>query len=509
MVTKRALLVLAVPLLALATFATRVTADEHHGIAIQAPLDAIACAATPPTVTVLGLTIDVSTANIEVGHDSGGGDDLIAREHGDEGEGGDGGDGGSGTGGGGCATLTTGQIVRIKLTSDVAPLVATSIEGADDGSLVIAAPLQAIDATAMTITLLGLTIDVSGATIQGNDGDDGGQPVTLDQLMAGERAVVHLDPAMLPALVALALEVRNDFAVKLRAPLDAVDCAATPPTITVLGLTIDISTAVVEAGSQGGDDLVARQADEGGDGGDDQGGDDQGDDDGGGGDQGQGGCAALVVGQTVQVTIASDATPLVATKVEQDNDDGVQIKAPLQAVDAGAGTITLLGLTIDASMATAGGDDENDGENTPALPVDLTQLAAGQFADVRLDASMLPALVATEVEVFSAGGGLDVEVDDPSGNELNDPGAALTVDVLTKTRVRGGGGSHRSVVQMLHFRATAHGSFRLSGLPAGTAKITVAGVSQGVTLARTQNARTKGNEVRSLRVRLRRVRTPH
>jgi len=34
-------------------------------------------------------------------------------------------------------------------------------------------------------------------------------------------------------------------------------------------------------------------------------------------------------------------------------------------------------------------------------------------------------------------------------------------------------------------------------------------VSQGVTLARTQNARTKSNAVQSLRVRLRKVRTPH
>jgi len=505
MMMRRALLVFVAPLLALVMSATRTSAHESHGITIRAPLDAIDCAAMPPTVTILGLTIDVSTAKIEVGDVGGGEEDLVAREHDDGGDD----EGEDGGGSGGCAALVAGQSVRLRLASDVPPLVATSIEGADDGSVVIAAPLQAIDATAMTITLLGLTIDVGGATIQGTDGDDGGQPVTLDQLMAGERAVVRLDPAMLPALVALALQVRNDFAVKLRAPLDGVDCAAMPPTITVLGLTVDISTAVVEAGSQGGDELVAHQADGGGDGGDDQGGDDQGGDDGGGGDQGQGGCAALVVGQAVQVTFASDATPLVATKVEQDDDDGVEIKAPLQAVDAGAGTITLLGLTIDASMATTGGHDgdEGDDDDTLPTPVDLTQLAVGQFADVRLDGSKLPALVATEVEVSSAGGGLEVEVDDPSGHELADPGAALTVDVLAKTRVRGAG-SRRSVVQTLHFRATTHGSFRLSGLPAGSAKVTVTGVSQGVTLARTTNTRTKSNEVRSLRVRLRRVRTP-
>jgi len=496
---RRALLNVVVPLLALALSATRVSADDSHGITIRAPLDAVDCAATPPTVTVLGLTIDVSTAKIDLGHDGEGGqgqqgEDLVAREsdgNGDDGESGD--DGGGGGGSGGCSALVAGQSVRVNLASDVIPLVANSVESVDDGAVVIAAPLQAVDATAMTITLLGLTIDVSGATIQGTDGDDS-QPVTLDKLMAGERAVVQLDPTKLPALVALTLEVRNDFAVKVRAPLDAVDCAATPPTITVLGLTIDISTA--QFGEEG----------------DDQGNDDEQGDEGGGGASG---CAALVVGQRVQVTLASDAAPLMATKVEplgdeDDDDSGVEIKAPLQAVDVGAGTITMLGLTIDASTATTGGHegDEGDDDGVPPTPVDLTQLTVGQFADVHLDGSKLPALVATSVDVSSAGGGLDVEIDDPSGHELADPGAALTVDVLAQTRVRGSR-SHRSVIQMLHFRTTTHGSFRLRGLPAGTAKITVAGVSQGVTLARTQNARTKSNAVQSLRVRLRKVRTPH
>jgi hypothetical protein len=493
---KRPLLAFLLPLAALALFASRVAADEGHGITIRAPLDAVDCAATPPTVTVLGLTIDVSTAQIDVGQGGGGGDDLVAFEQ-DDGE-----DGGGGGSGGGCAALVAGQSVRVTLASDATPLVATSVEDAGgDGGVVIAAPLQTVDATGMTVTLLGLTIDVSGATITGTDGDDGGQPVTLDQLMVGERALVQLDPTKLPALVALTLEVRNDFAVKVRAPLDAVDCAATPPTITVLGLTIDISTAVFGDG-EGGDDLVASASDEGGDG---QGGDDQGGD--GGGNSGAGGCAALVVGQTVQVTLASDATPLVATKVSQGEGDGVVIKAPLQAVDAGGGTITVLGLVIDASTATTGQHcDVDDGDGTPPTPLDLTQLTVGQFAEVHLDASKLPALVATDVEVATAGGGLEVEVDDPSGHELDDPSAALTVNVTAKTRVRG---SHRSALQTLHFKASTHGSFVLSGLPAGSAKITVAGTSRGVTLSRTVTARTRSNQVGSLQVRLHAVRAPH
>jgi hypothetical protein len=498
---KRPLLAFLLPLAALALFATRVAAHDGHGITIRAPLDAVDCAATPPTVTVLGLTIDISTARIDVGHDGGGEDDLTAFEHDDDGE--DGGDGGNG----GCAALVAGEPVQVTLASDATPLVATSVKvDGSDGSVVIAAPLQGIDATAMTVTLLGLTIDVSGATITSTDGDDDSQPVTLDQLMAGERAVVHLDPTKLPALVALALEVRNDFKVKVRAPLDAVDCAATPPTITVLGLTIDISNAVFDGGEEG-DDLIASAPDEGGDHqGDDDGGDDQGDDD--GGNHGAGGCAALVVGQTVQVTLASDATPLVATKVSQGEGDGVVIKAPIQAVDAGGGTVTVLGLVIDASTATTGqqGDGDDDDGATPPTPLDLTQLAPGQFAEVHLDASKLPALVATDVEVATAGGGLEVEVDDQNGHELDDPSAALTVNVTAKTRVRG---SHRSAVQTLRFKASTHGSFVLSGLPAGSAKITVAGTSQGVTLARTVTARTTSNQVRSLQVRLHKVRTPH
>src|SRR5438105_727111 len=109
----------------------------------------------------------------------------------------------------------------------------------------------------------------------------------------------------------------SDVQVKIRAPLDAVDCAATPPTITVLGLTIDISAATIDAG--GGDSGDNGGDDSAGGGGDSQSGDD--------GEQGDGGtpggstCADLAVGQAIEVQLATDSTPLAASHVSQGGDE--------------------------------------------------------------------------------------------------------------------------------------------------------------------------------------------
>ncbi len=62
------------------------------------------------------------------------------------------------------------------------------------------------------------------------------------------------------------------------APLDKADCSAQPPTITVLGLTIDVSSA----------------------------------------DFGGASCDTLVVGQVVEVTLAGTTPPLAATEVRQE-----------------------------------------------------------------------------------------------------------------------------------------------------------------------------------------------
>src|SRR5262249_38691447 len=84
----------------------------------------------------------------------------------------------------------------------------------------------------------------------------------------------------------------GDTAITVRAPVDATNCTASPPTITLLGLTIDVTAVNAQSDDNQGDDNQ----------GDGQGDDGQGDDTG----TGTGGCAAIQIGQTVEVTLASD-----------------------------------------------------------------------------------------------------------------------------------------------------------------------------------------------------------
>ncbi len=474
-----------VALALLAASPSRAIAHEEGDsiITLSAPLDAADCAATPPTITVLGLTIDVSTATFGGGGDGEGDDD----------------EGGGGTPPS-CTDLVVGQRVVVTLASDVAPLVATKVEQCDgdddgEGDVEIKAPLQAIDSTLLTVTVLGLTIDASTATIRGNDGEGDAIPTDLTTAMPGEFAKIHLDSTKLPALVATDIEIRIDTVIVLQAPLDAVDCSATPPTITVLGLTIDITTATIDAGGDGGGDFVVMR-DSGDHEGDDQGGGDNGGDD---GDNPSSGCAALVPGTLVRVVLTGDAPPLVATLVKQvgEDDEGAELRAPIQAADSAAMTVTLLGLVIDVSTAGLDGG---------APPVDFTKVVVGQMAEAHLDATKLPALVATTLEVTNVGSDIDVEVDDPDGTEIDDPNEDVDVNVDVKQTVTVRSGTKRiKKTNVVHVHTSGHGSFHLSGLPAGSAKISVTRVQAGVTMARSRGARLKLNKTQYLRLRLKRM----
>ena len=304
----------------------------------------------------------------------------------------------------------------------------------------------------------------------------------------------------LPAHRASADDETDDVEIKIQAPLDAADCAAVPPTITVLGLAIDVGTAQFDGEDDGNGDH------HGGEGPDCE-------DDGGGGSGGAGSCEALVAGQFVTVKLTSDAPPLVGTKIEQDDDgEEAEIKAPLQAVDATAMTITVLGLTIDVSGAEIEGADDDDSE-TGGQPVDLSQLVVGQFIEVELDAAQLPTLVATELEVKNFGNVVDVEVEDPDGDAIEDvdddgdPVNDIEVDVTETVKVQNPTpGARGKVARVLRFHTTTNGSFRLGGLPTGSAKLTVTRVADGVTLTRTRSVRIKGNAARSVRLKLRRPR---
>src|SRR5690348_3392811 len=121
------------------------------------------------------------------------------------------------------------------------------------------------------------------------------QPLRSHRLMF-PFMLIALALVIAPASRVAAHEDGNEGArtITLRAPLDAADCAATPPTITVLGLAIDVSTATFGGDHHdGGDDGNAQ--------GDNEQGDDNENDD---GDDDHGGdtppsCADLVAGQPV------------------------------------------------------------------------------------------------------------------------------------------------------------------------------------------------------------------
>lgn len=237
--------------------------------------------------------------------------------------------------------------------------------------------------------------------------------------------------------------------IEIKAPLDAVNCAGVPPTVTVLGLTIDVSQAQGEEGATLD-------------------------------------CASLLVGEVVEVKLASDVpnpTTGLLTALELDSEgecegDGcVEIEAPIQAADPVGQTITVLGLVIDVSNAEIDGDDDGE-DGQPPAPI---QLIAGQFVEVKL-ASNQPPLAATEVEVKNSGTGIEVEIVDQNGNEIEDDDDDVTVVATvtatplttagTKSAVKGG-------KKTLTFHTQSNGRVRLSGLPAGKAKLVITRLNAG------------------------------
>jgi uncharacterized protein DUF5666 len=294
----------------------------------------------------------------------------------------------------------------------------------------------------------------------------------------------------------------SDVQAKIHAPLDAVDCAASPPTITVLGLTIDISAATIDAGSgdSGGDDGNDSE----GDGGASQGGDVGEQDD--GGTPGGSTCADLVVGQTVEVRLVSDSTPLAASEVSQGSDEGdVSIQAPIQNVDVTGKTITVLGLTIDVSQANVDGNDD-DSEDGGSQPVDLTQLMPGQVVEVQLSSSQAP-FTATALEVKNFANQVEMEIEDESGNPVDDADEDMDVEVddtvMVQNATPGAAPAARRVKKVLHLRTSGGGgSIVLSGLPTGRAKILVTRANNGVVSMARRRVRVRGNTTRIVRVRL-------
>ena len=450
-------------------------------VSVQAPLDAVNCTATPPTITALGLTVDISQATF--------GRDWY--EHGSSAQ--------------TCADLTVGQTVKVKLAGDTpttsgGPLAATGIETVGGGcqghtpDVKIAAPLQAVDPAGLSVTVLGLVVNTAQAVIVGNDW----QPITLDPRMVGQFARVKLASNTVP-LTATALTAHG-VQVKLMAPIDSTNCGATPPTISVLGLTIDISHASL--GNRwsrfGGDDD-----------GDDEDGNDQGDHDGdddgdhhdgdhdGDGTSAPLTCADLVAGQIVNMKLAADtpdpvSTLLTATGVEVlgggcgGHVPPVAISAPLQGIDTVAPSVTVLGLVIGIGQAVL---VDSNGQ-----PVTASALVAGQFADLMLTSNQAP-LAAAAVQVQPPVSVLKVVVVDEKGAPVND-GSANSVRADVTIRVG---------KQVMRFHATSNGSFSLAGLPKGQAKIVVIRVNNGQTSRASGAVKVKAKGTQSVRVRLKPV----
>ena len=313
---------------------------DREGIMVQAPLDAVNCATTPATATVLGLNIDVTNARF-------GGGWRHKKS---------------------CTDLVVGKVVEMELVSDTPDsvtglLTAQEAEtlGGHWNGVKIGAPIQTIDVSGTSVTVLGLAIDITKATLV----NDGVHPILTSQLAVGQFAGLSLPSNQAP-LAAAKLSVDFDQ-VKVQAPLDAIDCAATPATVTVLGLAIDASKASFTAPKWHHNKGATVT------------------------------CADLVAGQVVDVFLTSDVpvsgNPMLAATevgIAGGRKNIVEIDAPFQAVDAGGANVTVLGLAIDITKAAL-----TNGERDPIL---ASQLKVGQFASVEMPSNIAP-LAAAEVEV--------------------------------------------------------------------------------------------------------------
>jgi len=292
----------------------------------------------------------------------------------------------------------------------------------------------------------------------------------------------------LPAPRAIADDETDAVEFKVEAPMEVAECGGSPPTITLLGLTIDVSNAEFEVGTG----------------------------------MGAGTCADLFVGQMVEVELASD-TPdatsgfFVALKVEAGDemaedmeeleaDEVAEIDAPIQAFEAGANTITVLGLVIDISQAKIEGlkdrDDEDeidDAADDDDEAVDPSELTVGQFVEVKL-ASATPPFSANEVDVKNFENEIEVKLLDEDGDEVKDDAENVEIDVKEIVKVKDDAGRvHKKV---LEFHSTSNGSFKLHGLPTGKAKIVVKRDNGGNEGRATRVVKVKGNKTKHIRMRL-------
>jgi len=242
-----------------------------------------------------------------------------------------------------------------------------------------------------------------------------------------------------------------DLEIEIKAPIQAIDAVGN--TITVLGLTIAVPASALEDHHHGGKVLTRK-------GGADDGGTTT-------------TLGSFIVGQFVEVKLATDVAPLTATEV---SDAGAyvvtsSIHGTVQAVDSDAKTVTVLGAVIDISTASFEGSNDDDSQNVSATAVVLT---VGQSAEISLDDTKFPSLVATRVEVKNFTNQVGVELEDHHGNHVGDNDTEDTiVDATQSVKVIDsvtGKRTHKSV----HIHTTTrNGSANLTGLALGKAKLVI------------------------------------
>jgi hypothetical protein len=400
-------------------------------IKVRAPLTAVNCGSTSSTIAIaLGLNVDITNASLYNARES-----TITCDD--------------------LAAMPANQVVTVTLASDTPNssnvFTATEVETAKNncydsncGNVMIFAPLQAIDTSnpsAPTVQVLGLPIDIANAFPQC---DAGNCSITLNQWEVGEFAMLILPSTQTP-LSASFMWVHL-VEIKVKAPLTAVNCSATPPTITVLGLNIDISNTNLynnygSAGCGWNNNLT---------------------------------CANLMPGQEVTVTLSSD-TPnsttnlFPATKIEIEEGccwfgwcnfdiSNVKIAAPIQTISGTIVTV-LEQLNIDTKNAILELDN--------GLPMNASQLAVGQFVKLTLvpnTSSPSALILVAQASAVQA----TVQLLDNKGKKVNDSANDITAQVTV------GLGKHARV-----YNFSNNGTFYLSGLPAGTAKIVVTRVYNG------------------------------
>jgi hypothetical protein len=134
--------------------------------------------------------------------------------------------------------LKTGQFAKLTLKSDLSAM--TLLAHVDE--VKVKGPITALDCEAQTMTVLGLAIDVTNATFgskwKWHRGWHHGE-FTCENLRVGQTVAVEL----INGLTAREVELRggHDDGVMVSAPIEAVNPSS--KTVTVLGLTIDMSAA--------------------------------------------------------------------------------------------------------------------------------------------------------------------------------------------------------------------------------------------------------------------------